>query len=73
VCWAAGGPQTYSGRSMLDSHRELLISSQEWDAFMDAFDQTLGKFGMPERERGELVAIIESTKDDIVTSPAPAV
>jgi len=28
VCWAAGGPQTYSGRSMLDSHRELLISSQ---------------------------------------------
>jgi hypothetical protein len=27
---------------------------------------------VPERERGELVAIIESTKDDIVTSPAPA-
>ena len=21
VCWAAGGPQTYSGRSMGDSHR----------------------------------------------------
>ena len=72
VCWAAGGPQTYSGRSMLDSHRELLISSQEWDAFMDDFDQTLGKFDVPERERGELVAIIESTKDDIVTSGAPA-
>ena len=65
-------PQTYSGRSMLDSHRELLISSQEWDAFMDDFDQTLGKFDVPERERGELVAIIESTKDDIVTSAAPA-
>jgi hemoglobin len=73
VCWAAGGPQTYSGRSMLDSHRELLISSQEWDAFMDDFDQTLGKFDVPERERGELVTIIESTKDDIVTSAAPAV
>jgi hemoglobin len=72
VCWAAGGPQTYSGRSMLDSHRELLISSQEWDAFMDDFDQTLGKFDVPERERGELVVIIESTKDDIVTSAAPA-
>jgi hemoglobin len=72
VCWAAGGPQTYSGRSMLDSHRELLISSQEWDAFMDDFDQTLGKFDVPERERGELVAIIESTKDDIVTSATPA-
>jgi hypothetical protein len=23
VCWAAGGPQTYTGRSMADSHRHL--------------------------------------------------
>ena len=30
VCWAAGGPQTYSGRSMVDTHRELLISGEEW-------------------------------------------
>ena len=73
VCWAAGGPQTYSGRTMLDAHRELLISGREWDAFMDDFHQTLAKFGVPERERGELDAIVESTKDDIVTtSAAPA-
>jgi hemoglobin len=72
VCWAAGGPQTYSGRSMADLHRDLLISNSEWDAFMDDFDQTLTKFDVPERERGELVAIIESTKSDIVTSAAPA-
>jgi hemoglobin len=73
VCWAAGGPQTYSGRSMLDTHRELLITGEEWDAFMDDFHQTLAKFNLPERERSELVAIVESTKDDIVTSPAPAI
>ena len=72
VCWAAGGPQTYSGRSMLDTHRELLITSEEWDAFMDDFRQTLAKFDVPERETGELVAIVESTRDDIVTSPAVA-
>jgi hemoglobin len=72
VCWAAGGPQTYSGRSMFDTHRELLITSEEWDAFMDDFHQTLAKFGVPERETGELVAIVESTRDDIVTSPAMA-
>ena len=72
VCWAAGGPQTYSGRSMLDTHRELLITSEEWDAFMDDFHQSLAKFSVPERERGELVAILESTKDDIVTSEAVA-
>jgi hemoglobin len=72
VCWAAGGPQIYSGRSMRDTHRELLITGEEWDAFMDDFHQTLAKFGVPERESGELVAIVESTRDDIVTSPAAA-
>ena len=72
VCWATGGPQTYSGRSMADSHRDLLISNAEWDAFMDDFDQTLSKFDVPQHERGELVAIIEGTKNDIVTSQAPA-
>jgi hemoglobin len=72
VCWAAGGPQTYSGRSMADTHRELRISDEEWDAFMDDFHQTLAKFGVPERERGELDAIVESTKEDIVTSKTAA-
>jgi hypothetical protein len=44
---------------MLDSHRELFISGAEWDAFMDDVHQTLAKFGVPERERGELDAIVE--------------
>ncbi|MFN2460488.1 MAG: group 1 truncated hemoglobin, partial [Candidatus Velthaea sp.] len=26
TCWATGGPQTYSGRSMADSHRHLHIT-----------------------------------------------
>src|SRR6187397_3319772 len=34
VCWATGGPQTYSGRSMGDSHRHLGIVEEEWMAFM---------------------------------------
>jgi hemoglobin len=73
LCWAAGGPQTYSGRSMLDTHRDLRITADEWDAFMDDLDQTLTKFAVPEPERGEVVAIVESTKSDIVTTvPATA-
>jgi hemoglobin len=71
LCWAAGGPQTYSGRSMLDSHRTLGITADEWAAFMDDLDQTLTKFAVAEPERGEVVAIVESTKSDIVKA-APA-
>jgi hemoglobin len=72
LCWAAGGPQSYSGRSMVDSHRELRITAAEWDAFMDDLDQTLTRFAVPEPERGEVVAIIESTKPDIVTAAPSA-
>ena len=66
VCWAAGGPQKYTGRSMLDSHAHLDITEGEWRAFMDDLRQTFDKFGVPAAERAELVAIVESTKGDIV-------
>jgi hemoglobin len=67
---ATGGPQRYTGRSMEDSHRDLLITADEWRAFIDDFNQTLDKFGVPQQERAELLAIIESTRDDIVVGPA---
>jgi hemoglobin len=68
VCWASGGPQQYSGRSMADSHRDLHITAQEWDAFVDDFHQTLDKFQVPALEQGELRAIVQSTYGDIVVA-----
>jgi hemoglobin len=73
LCWAGGGPQTYSGRPMVDSHRHLRITAGEWDAFMDDLGQTLTKFDVPAQERGEVVAIVESTRADIVTAAPAAV
>ena len=69
VCWASGGPQTYSGRSMGDSHRHLMITDQEWLAFMDDFQQSLDQFEVPQPEQEELTAIVESTKEAIVVEP----
>jgi len=66
VCWATGGPQQYTGRSMRDSHVDLAITEQEWQAFCDDFQQTLDKFEVPDAEQNELKAIIASTKADIV-------
>src|SRR6266567_2616816 len=53
VCCAAGGPQTYCGRSMGDSHRHLQITEDEWSAFMDDLAQSLAKFAVPDAERQE--------------------
>lgn len=66
VCWAAGGPQQYSGLSMADSHRHLGIIEDEWAAFLEDLHQTLTKFGVPDAEERELTAIVESTKESIV-------
>ena len=66
VCWAAGGPQHYTGRSMRDAHQHLLITAAEWDAFLDDFQQTLDKFAVPQAEQAELKAIVASTRADIV-------
>ena len=66
VCWATGGPQHYTGRSMRDSHQHLLITSAEWEAFMDDLRLTLDKFNVPQAEQEELNTIVYSTREDIV-------
>jgi hemoglobin len=66
LCWAAGGPQTYTGRSMKDSHQALKITGGEWEAFLDDLQQTLEKFAVPAAEQEEIKAIIASTRVDIV-------
>jgi hemoglobin len=68
---AAGGPQRYSGRSMEESHRELRITPDEWRAFMDDLNRSLDKFDVPQQERSEVVAIVESTRDDVVVELRP--
>ena len=66
VCWAAGGPQVYTGRSMRDSHAHLEITEFEWQSFLGDLRQSFDKFEVPATEQAELLAIVESTKSDIV-------
>ena len=70
VCGAAGGPQKYTGKSMADSHAHLKITGEEWESFLDDFQQTLDKFAVPAEEQAELKAIVNSTRSDIVVASA---
>jgi len=70
VCWAAGGPQKYTGKSMAESHSHLKITAEEWEAFLDDFQQTLDKFQVPAEEQAALKAIVNSTRSDIVAGSA---
>ena len=66
LCSAAGGPQSYSGRAMDESHRHLLITAGEWQAFIDDLQQTLDKFAVPDAEQAEVKALVDSTRSAIV-------
>jgi hemoglobin len=66
VAQVTGGPEKYAGRSMNESHAHLHITEAEWQAMVADFKKSLAKFKVPEPEQKELIAIVESTKKDIV-------
>ena len=66
VCEVSGGPCKYTGRTMKESHQHLNINQAEWDAMVVDFKAALDKFKVPQREQQELIAIVGSTKNDIV-------
>ncbi len=66
VCQASGGPEKYTGRGMKEAHRNLNITENEWKAMLADFKKVLDKFQVPDPEQKELIAIVESTKKDIV-------
>lgn len=68
VCQATGGPCKYTGRSMKEAHAHLNITEKEWDALIVDFKASLSKFKVPAAEQGELLAIVNSTKKDIVVA-----
>jgi hemoglobin len=67
VCQATGGPCTYGGRGMKESHAHLNISEADWDRMVTIFKEVLAKHKVPAKETDELVAIVNSTRADIVT------
>ncbi len=66
LCSCAGGPLYYTGRDMKTSHKGMKISESDWSRFLGHLNATLKAFQVPQAERDEVVAFIQSTKPDIV-------
>jgi hemoglobin len=62
----SGGPMYYTGRDMALSHKGMKISQADWSTFIGHLEATLDSFGVPDLERSEVLAFIESTHADIV-------
>jgi len=65
-CAGAGGPEKYSGKDMRAAHRGMNINGDEYVAVMDDILCVLGKHGIDEATKKDVLAILYSLKDDIV-------
>lgn len=69
ICEGTGGPCKYTGKSMEESHRNMKVTTQDFEVFMEDLEKTLDKFKVPAREKGEVLAAFRSMQKDVVTLP----
>jgi len=61
-----GGPAVYPGRDMRAAHAHLRVSEVEFDIVKTEIAATLWHVGVPPREHGEFLDIIESYRSMVV-------
>jgi hemoglobin len=66
VCQATGGPCTYTGKSMKESHAGMGITEAEFNALVEDLKKSLAKFNVPQAEQDELIGALAGMHDDIV-------
>lgn len=66
LCAGSGGPETYSGKDMLATHKGMNISEQEFIAVCDDAMAALDKNGIDAATRGEVLGILWSLKGDVI-------
>jgi hemoglobin len=66
VCEASGGPCTYSGRSMKETHDGMGVTAGEFDALVGSLVATLNRFDVPKAEQDELLGLLGPMRGEIV-------
>ena len=66
LCVATGGPCAYTGQDMKTAHAGLGITEDDWNASVKHLVETLDKFHVPEKEKGEVLGAVSPLKSDIV-------
>ncbi|HEX5738804.1 MAG TPA: group 1 truncated hemoglobin [Hydrogenophaga sp.] len=65
-CAGTGGPESYSGKDMLATHKGMNISEQEFITVIDDAMDALEKCGVEPATRNEVLAILWSLKGEVI-------
>jgi len=72
VTAATGGPATYTGRSMAETHDGMGVTAGEFDALVGDLVATLNQFSVPSAEQTALLGILGPLRSDIVSVESDA-
>ena len=62
----SGGPETYTGKTMTDTHKGMNISEQEYFAVMDDIIGAMDKNKLGDEAKKDVIHILYSLKDQII-------
>lgn len=65
-CAGSGGPETYAGKDMLNTHRGMNVSEQEFVSVIDDAMAALETCGVDAPVRNEVLAILWSMKAEVI-------
>ena len=71
LCEATGGPCTYTGRSMAETHAGMQTTAGEFDVAMQHLAAALDELNVPGAEQAELAGLLMPMRDDIVEVESP--
>jgi hemoglobin len=67
ICQTAGGPFQYTGKDMHEAHKALHITPEEFDEVGAEIGCALDHFGVPEREKQDLLAAVVAHKGEVTS------
>jgi hemoglobin len=73
ICQATGGPCTYTGRDMTETHHNMGVTGGEWDAFVEDVVAVLNDFKVGKAEQDELLNTLAPMRPEIVEVESPEV
>lgn len=65
-CAGCGGPEPYTGRDLLATHKGMNVNEQEFLAVVDDIVGALNKNDVDPTTRGEVIAVLYSLKDQVI-------
>lgn len=71
VCAASGGPGTYTGRDMRETHAGMGVTAGEFDALVADLVATMDQFDVPKAEQDDLLGLLGPMRPDIVEVESP--